>query len=592
MSKGTQRRLTTIVAADIAGFSRLVGIDEEATLLAQRGHRSELIEPLLSEHNGRIANTAGDSFLFEFPSAVEAVRCSMALQNGMTERNQEIASERRIQFRIGINVGDVVADGNDLLGDGVNIAARLETLCTPGSIILSDDAYRQVRDRLDVNWEDGGEHEVKNIARPIQVWLWVKPTEVKTLSLKDDQLRLPDKPSIAVLPFDNMSGDADQAYFADGITEDIITELSRFRSLFIIARNSSFAFRDQSVDIMEVGRQLGVRYVVEGSVRKAGNRIRVTAQLIEASSGHHLWAERYDRELEDIFAVQDEITRAIVSVVPVRVEEAVRELTERNRTPSWSAYDFILVGNDRFKRFTREGVAEARRMFEKSLEIDPTYARAHANLAWTHVASVFLEWSSDDSLDDALEHAEIALTLDNEDGWSHGVLAQALFLARRDEEAQIHFRRALALNPNDADIAAFYANILVYWGRVDKAIEWIAIAKRLNPFYPNLYLWYEALAFYSAQEYERAVLAIREMQSLDLWNHGLLAACYAQMGRIDEARNEMKKFTDERQSELTKRGEHVPRNNLDLALVRADRYRIPTHREHFLDGLHKAGLGE
>lgn len=592
MSEDTQRKLAAIVSADVVGYSRLMGVDEAGTLRRLNAHRSELIDILIAKHGGRIVKTTGDGLLLEFPSVVAAVECCVAIQNGMAERNAD-AGEEAIQFRIGVHLGDVIVEGEDIFGDGVNIAARLQEIGEAGGVTISRNAHDSVEGRTEATFNNSGEQELKNIARPIQVWRWsIGGGEGVVVKSAEEPLTLPDKPSIAVLPFDNMSGDADQAYFADGITEDIITELSRFRSLFIIARNSSFAFRDQSVDIMEVGRRLGVRYVVEGSVRKAGNRIRVTAQLIEASSGHHLWAERYDRELEDIFVVQDEITRAIVSVVPVRVEEAVRELTERNRTPSWSAYDFILVGNDRFKRFTREGVAEARRMFEKSLEIDPTYARAHANLAWTHVASVFLEWSSDDSLDDALEHAEIALTLDNEDGWSHGVLAQALFLARRDEEAQIHFRRALALNPNDADIAAFYANILVYWGRVDKAIEWIAIAKRLNPFSPNLYLWYEALAFYSAQEYERAVLAIREMQSLDLWNHGLLAACYAQMGRIDEARNEMKKFTDERQSELTKRGEHVPRNNLDLALVRADRYRIPTHREHFLDGLHKAGLGE
>jgi Tfp pilus assembly protein PilF len=320
--------------------------------------------------------------------------------------------------------------------------------------------------------------------------------------------------------------------------------------------------------------------------------VRVTAQLIEASSGHHVWAERYDRQLEDIFEVQDEITRAIVSVVPERVEDAARQRTERSRTLDWSAYDFVLVGIERWRRFSREGFVEARRMFEKALELDPHYARAHANLAWTYVWEVFLELSSGESLDKALKLAGKALTLDGDDGWSHGVLAQALFLARRDEEAQIHFRRALALNPNDADISAVFANILVYWGRVDEALEWIAVAKRLNPFPPTQYHWYQALAFYSAREYEQAALAIKEAQVLEGYYRGLLAACYGQMGRVSEARAEAEVFVKDRQRELEERGEPVPRNTLDLALGRADRYRVPSDREHFLDGLRKAGLVE
>ncbi len=306
MSEGTQRKLTTIVAADIAGFSRLVGIDEEATLAAQRGHRSELIEPLLAEHHGRIANTAGDSFLFEFPSAVEAVRCSVAVQDGMARRNHDIPTDRRIEYRIGINVGDVVAEGDDLLGDGVNIAARLEALADAGGVCISQTVLEHVRDRIDVPFDDLGEVEVKNIARPVRVWRWSQAGQVDAPAVEavgeSEPLALPEKPSIAVLPFENMSGDPEQEYFSDGLSEDIITGLSRLRWLFVIARNSSFTYKGRAVNIKQIGRELGVRYVLEGSVRKAGQRVRVTAQLIEAEPRRvcrrlqHLRGWSYDKE--------------------------------------------------------------------------------------------------------------------------------------------------------------------------------------------------------------------------------------------------------------------------------------------------------
>jgi adenylate cyclase len=403
-------------------------------------------------------------------------------------------------------------------------------------------------------------------------------------------LPLPDKPSIAVLPFSNISGDPAQDYFSDGITEDIIIELSRFRSLFVVARNSSFSLRGKTVDVTEVGRRLGVRYVVEGSVRKAGKQVRVTVQLLDAASGNHLWAERWDRELEDIFVVQDEITRAVVSTLPGRLEDAGRDLATRKQTSNITAYDFILLGNERWRRLTGKDLAEARGYFRNAVALDPHYARAHANIAWTDVCDVFLESADATSLDEALQHIEAALDIDDGDAWSHGVFAQLLFLLRKDDEAEIHFKRALALNPNDADVAAVFANILVYWGRWREALTSIDAAKRLNPFPPNIYHWYHALALYSGREYEQAVKALKETRSLDRWSHGLLAGCYAQMGRLDEARPELDAFVSERQREMKERGEAPPRNRLDLALARADRYRNPSDREHFLDGLRKAGL--
>jgi TolB-like protein/Tfp pilus assembly protein PilF len=398
-----------------------------------------------------------------------------------------------------------------------------------------------------------------------------------------------DKPSIAVLPLSNLSGDPAQAYFSDGITEDIITELSRFRSLFVVARHSSFAYRGNTADIKQVGQQLNVRYLVEGSVRKIGKRVRVTVQLLDAASGYNLWTERYDCELEDIFAIQDEIVGKIVSALPGRLEDAGRKIARGKQTSSITAYDLVLMGNERWRQLTVRSMAEARDYFRRAVTLDPQYARAHANIAWTLVCDEFLE-SPAATLDDALREIETALDLDDNDAWSHAVFAQLLFLRKQDDKAETHFKCALALNPNDADVAAVFANILVYWGRRQEALAWIGTAKRLNPFPPNLYHWYHALALYSGKEYEQAAKALMEMRALDRWAHALLAACYAQMDRLSEARSEAEAFVRERNRELNENDETLPANTLDLVRARADRYRSPVDREHFLDGLRKAGL--
>jgi len=399
-----------------------------------------------------------------------------------------------------------------------------------------------------------------------------------------------DKPSLAVLPLSNLSGDPAQDYFSDGITGDIIAELSRFRSLFVVARHSSFAYREKTTEIKRVGRELGVRYVAEGSVRKIGNRVRVTVQLLDAASGYHLWTERYERELDDIFALQDEIVRAIVAALPGRLEDAGREIARRKPTSSITAYDLVLLGNERWRQLTVKGMAEAREYFRSAVVLDPQYARAHVNIAWTIVCDVFLESPATAPLEEALREIETALDIDDGDAWSHGVFAQLLFLRHKDDKAEIHFSRALALNPNDADVTAVFANILVYWGRWHEALAWIGAAKRLNPFPPNLYHWYHALALYSGREYEQAVKALMEARATDRWSHGLLAACHAQMGQLDEARTEAEAFVSERFRELTTNGQAAPANTLDLARARAERYRNPADREHFLDGLRKAGL--
>jgi adenylate cyclase len=344
MSEGTKRRLAAIVAADVVGYSRLMGADETGTLATLRAHRSELIDPLIEKHGGRIVKTTGDGLLLEFPSVIAAVEFAIAAQEGIVARNEGVPDLEAMRFRIGVHVGDVIIEGEDLFGNGVNIAARIEPLAEPDGISLSDDAYRQVRDRLDVIWEDGGEHEVKNIARPIQVWHWLRngqqsPTQQ---SIESEPLELPDKPSIAVLPFDNMSGDPEQEFFADGMTEDLITDLSKISGMFVVARNSSFVFKGQPIDVRDAARQLGVRYVLEGSVRKAGSRVRINVQLIDAVSGGHLWAERYDGTVENVFELQDDVGAKVVAALAVRLQGDENARLQRVHTHNLNAYELYV----------------------------------------------------------------------------------------------------------------------------------------------------------------------------------------------------------------------------------------------------------
>lgn len=400
-----------------------------------------------------------------------------------------------------------------------------------------------------------------------------------------------EKPSVAVLPFPSRGVGARHEYFVDGVVEDIITSLSRFRSLLVIARNSSFAYKGRAVDIKQIGRELDARYVVEGSIRKTGRALRVNVQLIDAQSGYQLWGERYDRGIADVFAVQDEIARSVVSALPGRLEDAGRGIALRKQTSNMTAYDLVLLGNEQWRRLNAEGLREARVRFRAAATLDRNYARARANIAWTIVCAAFLDLPTDMTLDDALSEIETALDIDDSDAWSHGVFAQLLFLRKEDRRAEMHFDRALALNPNDADVAAVLANILVYWGRWEEALGWIGTAMRLNPFPPNLYHWYHALALYSGRRYGDAIEALQRARSLHCWSYGLRAACYARIGESDPARFELGRFVSERHRELRQNGKRVPVDDLDLAGTRADRYRRAADRRHFLEGLRKAGLG-
>src|SRR5262245_16546221 len=389
-----QRRLAAIVSADVAGYSRLMGRDESGTLAALKALRRDLIDPRIIEHGGRIVKTTGDGLLLEFASVVDAVRCVTEIQAAMAAHNADIPAERRIEFRVGVNIGDIIIDGDDIFGDGVNVAARLQELAAAGGICVSGRVQEDVRGKLDIAFEDAGEQQLKNIAWPVRVH---RVKAHGATSAVSPQLALPDKPSIAVLPFQNMSGDAEQEYFADGITEDIITALSRIPSLFVIARNSSFAYKGKAIDIRQIGRELGVRYVLEGSVRKAGQRLRITGQLVEAETGSHLWADRFDSVLEDVFDLQDRVTMAVTGAIEPSVTQAEIRRANRKPTENLQAYDWLLRGLGERQLYSRDGFDRAIEMARRAIELDPRYAQAYAYLADWIVRRKINGWMEDES---------------------------------------------------------------------------------------------------------------------------------------------------------------------------------------------------
>ncbi|MHC2634154.1 adenylate cyclase [Bradyrhizobium liaoningense] len=452
---GSERRLAAVLAADMVGFSRLMEVDEAGTLARLKTHRVELIDPAIAKNRGRIIKTTGDGMLAEFHSVVDAVLCAVEVQRRMARRNADVPPPRWIQFRIGINLGDVIVDQNDIFGDGVNVAARLEALAEPGGICTSGAVRDQVGDRLDgVQFDDLGEQSVKNIARPIRIFrIRLAEGPASQPGGSNTALTPPGvskKPSIAVLPFANMSGDPEQEFFADGLTEDIITELSRFHDLLVISRNSTFVYKGKAVKVQDIGREFGVDYVIEGSVRKAGGRVRVTVQLIDAETDRHVWAERYDRELQDIFAIQDEMTRAIVATLPGRVEAATHDRTKRKQTDNMPAYECVLAAKLLHHRSNRDDNAQAQTLLNRALAMDPNYAHAHAWMACVLGQCWIYGWCADReaTFEQVASELEIALALDDNDADVHRILA-ALNLTRHNyEKATYHQERALALNPN------------------------------------------------------------------------------------------------------------------------------------------------
>ena len=520
--QGPERRLAAVLAADMVGYSRLMEVDERGTLARLKTHRIELIDPAIAKNNGRIIKTTGDGMLVEFQSVVDAVLCATEVQRRMARRNADVSPARWMQFRIGINLGDVIVEDGDIFGDGVNIASRLEMLAEPGGICVSAAVRDQVDHRLDdVTFEDLGDQSVKNISRPIRVFrLRLEPDPAIPSEHVTDAAPatvVSRKPSIAVLPLVNMSGDPEQEFFVDGLSEDIITELSRFHELLVISRNSTFVHKGKAVKVQEVAREFGVDYVLEGSVRKSGDRIRVTVQLIDGETDRHIWAERYDRELEDIFAIQDEMTRAIVATLPGRVEAATHDRAKRKHTDNMAAYECVLAAKVLHHRSIREDNAEAQRLLDRALALDPNYAHAHAWKACVLGQSWIYGWSADSeaTLQQVVAELEIALALDDNDSDVHRILA-AVNLTRDDhDKAAYHQERALALNPNYDLVVVQQGELLTWLGRPEEGIDWIRKAMRLNPYHPERFWNHLGRACYCAEKYAEAVDAFSRITRPD-----------------------------------------------------------------------------
>ncbi|MBA4098778.1 MAG: adenylate/guanylate cyclase domain-containing protein [Rhodospirillum sp.] len=573
----TQRRLAAILAADVVGYSRLMEQDEAGTLASLKQRRKSVLEPLVAEHHGRVVKVMGDGVLIEFASVVDAVACAAELQKRMAMANDGIADDRHIMLRIGINLGDVVVEGADIYGDGVNLAARLEEIAEPGSIVISRKVHDEVGRKLAVSYDDLGEQSFKNIAAPIRVYRVAAPREHAPYP---EGLPLPAKPSIAVLPFTNLSTDAEQEFFADGLTEDLIAELSKAPGLFVIARHSCFAFKNKSVDLRRVARELGVRYILEGSARRAAARIRINAQLIDArGGGGHLWAERFDRDLADVFSVQDEVVARIVEALLGKL--AVSKLPDRNPPNSLEAYDLCVRGRFLWQRTMVEEGKEARRLFEQAIALDPDYAEAHAYLAWLHWMS-WVNWfeAEDPNRRLALEIAQRAVALDPNDAFAHGVLAYVLTYEHEYEESAAQIEAALKVDPNHADIHAMRTDLLVMDGRPLEATESIARALRLNPHPPAWYYWLKGEAEYAAHQYENSAATLHHEATYGTPSRSILAAALAQLGRIEEARLEGRLFMAD-----------YPKFRIE-SFLDTQPFRHRADRELFADGYRKAALPE
>jgi TolB-like protein/Flp pilus assembly protein TadD len=586
-----ERRLAAILAADVVGYTRLMGEDEAGTLVALKAHREELIDPTVARRRGRLVKLMGDGALVEFASALDAVACAAEVQRGMADRNAEVPEAKRIVFRIGINLGDVIIEGDDLYGEGVNVAARLEGLAKPGGIYLSAKVHDEVRSKLDLAFEDLGRQQLKNIDEPVQVWGWVVdgPLTAGTAREMDGAPTQAQrgKPSIAVLPFDNMSGDPEQEYFSDGITEDVITELSRFRQLSVIARNSSFQYKGQSSNLQNVGQELQVEYVIEGSVRKAGNRVRVTAQLIEIASGSHIWAERYDRDLEDIFAVQDEIVQRIISSVAPGIVSAEMQRAQRKDVETLDAWDRIMRAHWHLARFTMEDNSEARRLLTEAAQIDPNSALALGDLAMIHTFDAIWNWgiSRDQSLAAAGEAARRAVAIDENNAWGHIALGVVEAFLGHHDEAVRRLERAIEISPNDPNAHGQLGFALALSGDSNGAITRLEEAMRLSPRDPFLAFWImsRAVAAYVAENHDETIQWCNKIIAENPRFPGayrILAATYGELGETEQARMAIEELLRQ-----------MP--GLTLAATREQvPWKMSEHAERYLDGLRKAGLPE
>jgi adenylate cyclase len=540
----TYRRLAAILAADVVGYSRLVCADESGALARLSALRREVIEPNIAKHSGRLFKVMGDGFLVEFASAVQAVTCAMAIQIEVEDAAFGLDDNNKMRLRIGVHVGDVMVEGDDLMGDGVNIAARLESIAATGGISVSRAVHDQVRDRIDVAFDDKGEIALKNIARPVQVFAVAGAKQATENPAATAPLALPEKPSIAVLPFQNMSGDPEQEHFADGMVEDIITGLSRSRSLLVIARNSTFTYKGKAVDIKQVGRELGVRYVLEGSVRKSGNRVRITGQLIDATTGAHLWADRFDGLLDDVFDLQDRVTSSVVGAILPHLERAEIERAQRKPTESLRAYDYYLRALASSYRFTREANLEILELTRAASTIDPQFALPYALAVLSFTQRKAFGWSTNiaDEISETRRLARQAIELDRDDA---RVLTMAGFglayVVGEVEEAAVFLARAIQLDPNLVLARTWMGWTKVYLGDTDGAIEQLEVALRVNPLDPRRYTTSTAMAyahFFAGRNDEASALAtnVVRQQPNYLAAQLVMMACHAIAGRIDEAR--------------------------------------------------------
>jgi adenylate cyclase len=539
--KGFKRKLTAILSADAVGYSRLMGEDEEATVRTLTAYR-EVIGILINDNKGRLVDSPGDNILAEFASVVDSLRCAWNIQQEIKSKNSELPENRRMSFRMGVNLGDVIEEGNQIYGDGVNIAARLEGLAQEGGICISGTAYDQVKNKLPFRFDYEGEQTVKNISEPVRVYRVRMKAEVDIPELSKE-LKLPDKPSIAVLPFLNMSGDPEQEYFSDGISEDIITDLSKLSGLFVIARNSSFIYKDKPVNLQQVGRELGVRYVLEGSVRKGGNQVRITAQLIDAESGHHLWANRFDRKLEDIFAIQDEITEEIVAALDIKLLSGEQARVWRKSLKNPEARDLYYRGREKFNRFTKEAMAEARQLSEQVIELEPDSPLGYALTAGALSTEVWGGWNKTParSLKCAAELAQKAIVLDDNNADAHVGLGFIYLINRQFEKAIAEAERAVALSPSGANVFGNAAIIYVHSGLPKEAIMLAKQAIRLNlvslPFIFNIL----GVSYRESGQYKEAIATLKEgIARYPEWvlSHYALVTVYCATGQYKEARAE------------------------------------------------------
>jgi len=555
-------------------------VDERGTLARLRTHRIELIDPVIDRNHGRIIKTTGDGMLVEFHSVADAVRSSIEIQERMRRRNSDVPDDRRIEFRIGINLGDIIFEDGDIYGDGVNIAARVEQLAEVGGICVTSAVHAQVEGRLEAAFEDLGEKSLKNISRPVRVYRVLPAGADGKASTGSGARAAAVKPSIAVLPFANMSGDPEQEFFADGLTEDILTELSRRRELFVISRTSSFVYKGKAANLREVAQKLGARYLVEGSVRKAADRVRITVQLIDTASDGHIWAERYDRKLDDIFAVQDEITTAIVATLPGRLEAAQQDQLVRMKPSSMAAYECALAAKVLHHKSAREDNVEALVLIDRALMLDPDYAHAHAWRGCILGQAYSNAWANDPeaTFKEVMAELDRAMALDDNDADVHRILA-AVSIVRNDfTRARYHQDRALALNPNYDLVVVQMGELFTWLGQAEEGADWVRKAMKLNPHHPARFWSHLGKAYFVGRQYGQAIEAFMHMANLDTLQHGFLAASYAWLG------------------DKTAAGAHVGRMRERDGTLDLERFLATMHfareqdLQHLREGLHNAGL--